>query len=125
MYALFDIEKLRTRPHDEKMAIAAGAGLVVALLLFFVWIVSWSPVLSAVPNSSVASVSQALGAAEDSELKAVFDTATESYARIEDIVSDIQAFESLPANPVFLETGEYGSVKVTQPTRASEGSLEP
>lgn len=113
------LEQLRARPHNEKMAIAAGAGLGVAALLFVAWLLSWAfnpPSFDTSAASAAAGLQQAQQAQQ--QLQATAQELSKGYRNTDAILRELQAMDPAKnpaaANFVNLSTDEQGNVVVEQ-----------
>jgi len=114
------LNNLRARPHDEKMAIATGAGLVVALLLFGIWLVSWSPLVSLDAETTTATALVGLEQSERAreQLQQTVDELSSGYEKTQQMLSVLEQIQSAedPAfvNFVQLSKGAGGEVLIEQ-----------
>lgn len=113
------LERLRARPYNEKMAIATGAGLGVAALLFIVWLLSWTlspPSFTVNSASAISGFEQAQKAQQ--QLQATVDEMSKGYRNTDAILKELQAMDPVKnpatANFVQLHTDEQGNVVVEQ-----------
>lgn len=113
------LDTLRAKPHEQKMAISAGAGLGVAALLFVLWMLSWAfnpPSFADSTASAAAGLEQAQQAKD--QLQASLEQATSGYKNAETLLQQIQATDPArnpaAANFVNLSTDAQGNVVIEQ-----------
>ncbi len=111
------IEELRQRPEEERLAFAAIAAGVVALILFLVWGITFFR--SATNTTSITVANQQGSALEglqnaSQDVQSSFETLSAQYAQLQAALADAESMSNMTAGTeaVELSVDEDGTVHV-------------